>query len=143
MCLCISLPLATAFSFVCFSPSGFLGLCVSGVLLILLLELGAPLGSLFELLLPLAVCAIALSFLFSIYLYIRSFWAPSHALALGGNTGERRRFITEPSIRLRALFYNRCQCAFSGLFYCFGGSFWYSCGQLSNGRALQEPAGIE
>lgn len=50
--------------------------------------LGAQLGSVFDLLLPLAVCAIALSFLLSIYLYIRSFWAPSHALALGGNTGE-------------------------------------------------------
>uniref|UniRef100_A0AAX7TUB0 Delta(14)-sterol reductase TM7SF2 n=1 Tax=Astatotilapia calliptera TaxID=8154 RepID=A0AAX7TUB0_ASTCA len=58
-----------------------------GVFLMLLLGLGAPLGYLFELLLPLAVCAIAVSFLFSIYLYIRSFWAPSHALALGGNTG--------------------------------------------------------
>lgn len=50
--------------------------------------LGAQLGSVFDLLLPLAVCAIVLSFLLSIYLYIRSFWAPSHALALGGNTGE-------------------------------------------------------
>lgn len=50
--------------------------------------LGAQLGSVFDLLLPLAACAIALSFLLSIYLYIRSFWAPSHALALGGNTGE-------------------------------------------------------
>uniref|UniRef100_A0AAX7UK45 Delta(14)-sterol reductase TM7SF2 n=1 Tax=Astatotilapia calliptera TaxID=8154 RepID=A0AAX7UK45_ASTCA len=67
--------------------NGFHGLCISGVFLMLLLGLGAPLGYLFELLLPLAVCAIAVSFLFSIYLYIRSFWAPSHALALGGNTG--------------------------------------------------------
>lgn len=50
--------------------------------------LGAQLGSVFDLLLPLAVCAIVLSFLLSIYLYICSFWAPSHALALGGNTGE-------------------------------------------------------
>uniref|UniRef100_A0A3B4UUZ9 Delta(14)-sterol reductase TM7SF2 n=1 Tax=Seriola dumerili TaxID=41447 RepID=A0A3B4UUZ9_SERDU len=65
----------------------FHGLCISGVLLMLLLGLGAPLGYLFELLLPLAVCAIAVSFLLSVYLYIRSFWAPSHALALGGNTG--------------------------------------------------------
>lgn len=54
----------------------------------LLVGLGAPLGYLFELLQPLAVCAIAVSFLFSVYLYIRSFCAPSHALALGGNTGE-------------------------------------------------------
>ena len=54
----------------------------------LLVGLGAPLGYLFELLVPLAVCAIAVSFLFSVYLYIRSFWAPAHALALGGNTGE-------------------------------------------------------
>uniref|UniRef100_A0A7N8YQB1 Delta(14)-sterol reductase TM7SF2 n=1 Tax=Mastacembelus armatus TaxID=205130 RepID=A0A7N8YQB1_9TELE len=67
--------------------NGFHGLCISGVVLMLLLGLGAPLGYLFELLLPLAVCAIAVSFLFSIYLYIRSFWAPSHTLALGGNTG--------------------------------------------------------
>lgn len=70
------------------SPSGFHGLCISAVLLLLLVGLGAPLGYLFELLLPLAVCAIAVSFLLSIYLYVRSFWAPTHALALGGNTGE-------------------------------------------------------
>uniref|UniRef100_A0A8C2WK91 Delta(14)-sterol reductase TM7SF2 n=1 Tax=Cyclopterus lumpus TaxID=8103 RepID=A0A8C2WK91_CYCLU len=67
--------------------NGFHGLCVSCVLLLLLLVLGAPLGSLFELLVPLAACAIAASFLFSVYLYTRSFWVPSHALALGGNTG--------------------------------------------------------
>uniref|UniRef100_A0A671TNF6 Delta(14)-sterol reductase TM7SF2 n=1 Tax=Sparus aurata TaxID=8175 RepID=A0A671TNF6_SPAAU len=78
---------ATAFTFVCLSPSGFHGLCISGVLLLLLVGLGAPLGYLFELLVPLAVCAIAVSFLFSVYLYIRSFCAPSDALALGGNTG--------------------------------------------------------
>lgn len=87
--LLISVSQATAFSFVCFSPSGFHGLCISGVLLLLLVGLGAPLGYLFELLLPLAVCAIAVSFLLSVYLYVRSFWAPTHALALGGNTGER------------------------------------------------------
>ncbi|XP_068457066.1 delta(14)-sterol reductase TM7SF2 [Clinocottus analis] len=67
--------------------NGFHGLCVSCVLLMLLLALGAPLGSLFELLLPLAACAMAVSFLFSVYLYIRSFWVPPHALAVGGNTG--------------------------------------------------------
>ncbi|KAE8287943.1 Delta(14)-sterol reductase [Larimichthys crocea] len=67
--------------------NGFHGLCITGVLLMFLVGLGAPLGYLFELLLPLAVCAIAVSFLFSVYLYIRSFLAPSHALALGGNTG--------------------------------------------------------
>uniref|UniRef100_A0A8C7JHD4 Delta(14)-sterol reductase TM7SF2 n=1 Tax=Oncorhynchus kisutch TaxID=8019 RepID=A0A8C7JHD4_ONCKI len=39
------------------------------------------------LLLPLAVCAIGVSFLLSLYLYICSFWAPHHALAQGGNTG--------------------------------------------------------
>ncbi|XP_070299759.1 delta(14)-sterol reductase TM7SF2-like isoform X2 [Salvelinus sp. IW2-2015] len=44
-----------------------------------------PLGYLFELLLPLAVCAIGVSFLLSLYLC--SFWAPHHALAQGGNTG--------------------------------------------------------
>lgn len=79
---------ATTFSFVFFSPSGFHALCISGVMLMLLLGLGAPLGYLFELLLPLAVCAIVVSFVFSVYLYIRSFWVSSHALALGGNTGE-------------------------------------------------------
>ncbi|CAG01584.1 unnamed protein product, partial [Tetraodon nigroviridis] len=67
--------------------NGFHSLCVSCLLLLLLMVLGAQLGSVFDLLLPLAVCAIVLSFLLSIYLYIRSFWAPSHALALGGNTG--------------------------------------------------------
>uniref|UniRef100_A0A673AVH5 Delta(14)-sterol reductase TM7SF2 n=1 Tax=Sphaeramia orbicularis TaxID=375764 RepID=A0A673AVH5_9TELE len=67
--------------------NGFHALCISSGLVMLFLGLGAPLGRLFELLPPLAVCAIGASFLFSIYLYIRSFWAPSHALALGGNTG--------------------------------------------------------
>lgn len=76
------------FSLVYFCPSGFHSLCVSCLLLLLLMALGAQLGSVFDLLLPLAVCAIALSFLLSVYLYIRSFWARSHALALGGNTGE-------------------------------------------------------
>ena len=56
----------------------------------LMLWMGAPLGSLFELLLPLAVCATGLSFLLSFYLYISSFWAPPHALAPGGNTGQYR-----------------------------------------------------
>lgn len=93
--LLISLLQATTFCVVCFPPSGFHGLCISAVFLMLLLGLGAPLGYLFELLLPLAVCAIAVSFLFSIYLYIRSFWAPSHALALGGNTGEMLRIINK------------------------------------------------
>ncbi|XP_003971109.1 delta(14)-sterol reductase [Takifugu rubripes] len=67
--------------------NGFHSLCISCALLLLLMGLGAQLGSVFDLLLPLAMCSIALSFLLSIYLYIRSFWAPSHALALGGNTG--------------------------------------------------------
>ncbi|KAG7282717.1 hypothetical protein CRUP_017643 [Coryphaenoides rupestris] len=67
--------------------NGFHALCVSVGLLLLLLWLGAPLGSLFELLLPLAVCATGTSFLLSFYLYIRSFWAPHHALSPGGNTG--------------------------------------------------------
>lgn len=67
--------------------NGFYALCVSAVLFAVLLWLGMPLGYLFELMLPLAVCAIGVSFLLSLYLYIRSFWAPNHALALGGNTG--------------------------------------------------------
>uniref|UniRef100_A0A8C6LN75 Delta(14)-sterol reductase TM7SF2 n=1 Tax=Nothobranchius furzeri TaxID=105023 RepID=A0A8C6LN75_NOTFU len=67
--------------------NGFHSLCASSVLLVLLLGLGVPIGYLFELLLPLAASAIAASFLLSIYLYVRSFWAPYHALALGGNTG--------------------------------------------------------
>lgn len=67
--------------------NGFHALCISVALLMLLLWTDAPLGSLFELLLPLAVCAMGLSFVLSVYLYVRSFWAPHHALAPGGNTG--------------------------------------------------------
>lgn len=67
--------------------NGFHALCIVVMLLVLLLCLGMPLGYLFELMLPLAVCAIGMSFLLSLYLYIRSFWAPHHALSLGGNTG--------------------------------------------------------
>uniref|UniRef100_A0A3Q2ECN1 Delta(14)-sterol reductase TM7SF2 n=1 Tax=Cyprinodon variegatus TaxID=28743 RepID=A0A3Q2ECN1_CYPVA len=87
ICLLTSLPRSTAFNLVCFPPRGFHSLCVSAVLLMVLLGLRAPLGFLFELLVPLAVSAIAVSFLFSIYLYVRSFLVPSHALALGGDTG--------------------------------------------------------
>lgn len=79
---------ATPFCFVSVSPAGFHSLCISSALLLLCAGLGAPLGYLFELMLPLAMCAIAVSFLFSVYLYARSFCAPPHALALGGNTGE-------------------------------------------------------
>lgn len=68
--------------------AGFSALCCSAVLVGLGLWLGMPLAFLFELIIPLAVAAIALSYLLAIYLYIRSFWAPAHALALGGNSGE-------------------------------------------------------
>uniref|UniRef100_A0A673I5I1 Delta(14)-sterol reductase TM7SF2 n=1 Tax=Sinocyclocheilus rhinocerous TaxID=307959 RepID=A0A673I5I1_9TELE len=67
--------------------NGFHALSITAVLLIVCLWLGMPLGYLFELILPLAVCAIGVSYLLSMYLYIRSFWAPQHALSLGGNTG--------------------------------------------------------
>uniref|UniRef100_A0A3B3QJK6 Delta(14)-sterol reductase TM7SF2 n=1 Tax=Paramormyrops kingsleyae TaxID=1676925 RepID=A0A3B3QJK6_9TELE len=67
--------------------NGFHALCISAALLALSVWLGMPLGYLFELLMPLATCAMGLSFLLSLYLYIRSFWAPKHALAVGGNTG--------------------------------------------------------
>ncbi|XP_049599330.1 delta(14)-sterol reductase TM7SF2 [Syngnathus scovelli] len=67
--------------------NGLHSLCISGALLMLLLMFGVPLGHLFQLMLPLAMCAIGLSFMLSIYLYVCSFWAPPHALALGGNTG--------------------------------------------------------
>lgn len=121
VCLLTFLLQATTFSSVCFSPSGFHALCISGVMLMLLLGLGAPLGYLFELLLPLAVCAIAVSFLLSVYLYIRSFWAPPHALALGGNTGERGRSSSKEDASGDVL----CICRPVLL---FGRRFWYSSG---------------
>ncbi|KAL2095266.1 hypothetical protein ACEWY4_009985 [Coilia grayii] len=67
--------------------NGFCAFCCSAGLIGLGLWLGLPLAYLFELIIPLAVTAIALSYLLSLYLYVRSFWAPAHALALGGNTG--------------------------------------------------------
>ncbi|KAG9263228.1 delta(14)-sterol reductase [Astyanax mexicanus] len=67
--------------------NGFHALCMTAVLLGLCVSLGMPLGYLFDLILPLAVCAICVSYLLALYLYIGSFWAPAHALALGGNTG--------------------------------------------------------
>ncbi|KAM9438849.1 delta(14)-sterol reductase TM7SF2-like [Salvelinus alpinus] len=83
------LPLPAAYweavSIVLSFSTGFHALCITAVLLTLPLWLGMPLGYLFELLLPLAVCAIGVSFLLSLYLC--SFWAPHHALAQGGNTG--------------------------------------------------------
>uniref|UniRef100_A0A672K0B8 Delta(14)-sterol reductase TM7SF2 n=1 Tax=Sinocyclocheilus grahami TaxID=75366 RepID=A0A672K0B8_SINGR len=70
-----------------YAINGFHALSITAVLLLVCLWLGMPLGYLFELILPLAVCAIGVSYLLSMYLYIRSFWAPQHALSLGGNTG--------------------------------------------------------
>ncbi|KAJ8384599.1 hypothetical protein AAFF_G00200360 [Aldrovandia affinis] len=67
--------------------NGFHAFCVNAGLLGLTLWLGMPLGYLFELLLPLATCTVGISFVLSLYLYLRSFWAPNHALSLGGNTG--------------------------------------------------------
>ncbi|XP_077596605.1 delta(14)-sterol reductase TM7SF2 [Stigmatopora nigra] len=67
--------------------NGFISLCLSAALLMLLLMLKAPLGHLYQLMLPLAVSAMGISFLLSVFLYVSSFWAPPHALALGGNTG--------------------------------------------------------
>ncbi|KAG5843447.1 hypothetical protein ANANG_G00151040 [Anguilla anguilla] len=67
--------------------NGFHSFCISAILLGLTLWLGMPLGYLFELLFPLAVCSMGMSFLLSLYLYLRSFWAPYQALSLGGNTG--------------------------------------------------------
>uniref|UniRef100_A0A3B1KEW6 Delta(14)-sterol reductase TM7SF2 n=2 Tax=Astyanax mexicanus TaxID=7994 RepID=A0A3B1KEW6_ASTMX len=67
--------------------NGFHALCMTAMLLGLCVSLGMPLGYLFDLILPLAVCAICVSYLLALYLYIGSFWAPAHALALGGNTG--------------------------------------------------------
>ncbi|XP_062393209.1 delta(14)-sterol reductase TM7SF2 [Sardina pilchardus] len=67
--------------------NGYYALCCSAVVIGLGLWLDMPLAYLFELIIPLAVAAIAVSYLLSLYLYIRSFWAPAHDLALGGNTG--------------------------------------------------------
>lgn len=123
---------ATTLCFVSVSPPGFHSLCISSALLLLCAGLGAPLGYLFELMLPLAMCAIAMSFLFSVYLYARSFWAASHALALGGNTGECRVFV----VRWRRVTGNTQfkrssllkHCAFVGWLSCLLEDFWYSCG---------------
>lgn len=98
----------------------------------LFVVLGAPLGRLFEMLLPLAACAIAASFLLSVYLYARSFWAPAHALALGGDTGE-----SLGSSALNAAQFLLIRWASVGLFFffllllfffSFDGGFWFSFG---------------
>ncbi|XP_026767871.3 delta(14)-sterol reductase TM7SF2 isoform X1 [Pangasianodon hypophthalmus] len=67
--------------------NGFHALCVMTVLVCVCVCVGVPLALLYELMVPLAVCAVGVAFLLSLYLYARSFWAPAHALALGGNTG--------------------------------------------------------
>ncbi|MBN3319666.1 ERG24 reductase, partial [Atractosteus spatula] len=67
--------------------NGFHALCISAALLGLAVWAGLPLGSLYELLLPLAACAAGLSFLLSLLLYLKALAAPSQALAPGGNTG--------------------------------------------------------
>nr|XP_015194367.1 PREDICTED: delta(14)-sterol reductase [Lepisosteus oculatus] len=68
--------------------NGFHALCISAALLGLAVWAGLPLGSLYELLLPLAACAAGLSFLLSLLLYLKALAAPPQALAPGGNTGE-------------------------------------------------------
>ncbi|XP_061105061.1 delta(14)-sterol reductase TM7SF2 [Conger conger] len=67
--------------------NGFHSFCITAIVLALTLWLRMPLGYIFELLFPLAVYSMGLSFLLSLYLYLRSFWAPKQALSLGGNTG--------------------------------------------------------
>ncbi|KAM9456080.1 delta(14)-sterol reductase TM7SF2 isoform 2-T2 [Clarias gariepinus] len=67
--------------------NGFHALCVTTVLVCVCAGVGVPLALLYELMVPLAVCAVGVAFLLSLYLYTRSFWAPPHELALGGNTG--------------------------------------------------------
>ncbi|KAK3549813.1 hypothetical protein QTP86_011463, partial [Hemibagrus guttatus] len=67
--------------------NGFHALCVTAVLLCMCVCLGVPLALLYELMVPLAVCAVGMALLLSLYLYARSFWAPAQALAIGGNTG--------------------------------------------------------
>lgn len=67
--------------------NGFQSMCISLLLVLLLLVLGAPLGGVFELMAPLAVSSIVLSFLLSLLLYARSFTVSSDELAPGGNTG--------------------------------------------------------
>lgn len=127
---CISLsPKQQCFHLLYFCPSGFHSLCVSCALLLLSVGFGAQLGSVFDLLLPLAVCAIALSFLLSIYLYIRSFWAPSHALALGGNTGEdvHPRHKNTMSLDFTPPQFNK--------------GFWYSSVCSFNAQTFHKPAG--
>ncbi|XP_060765195.1 delta(14)-sterol reductase TM7SF2 isoform X2 [Neoarius graeffei] len=67
--------------------NGFHALCVTAVLVCVCVCMGVPLALLYELIVPLAVCAMGVAFVLSLYLFTRSFWAPAHALALGGNTG--------------------------------------------------------
>lgn len=73
---------------VCVCVLGFHALCVTIVLVCMCVCVGVPLAHLYDLMVPLAVCAVGVAFLLSLYLYARSFWAPVHALALGGNTGQ-------------------------------------------------------
>ncbi|KAI5614375.1 delta(14)-sterol reductase, partial [Silurus asotus] len=67
--------------------NGFHALCVTGVLVCVCVCVDVPLALLYELMVPLAVCAMAVAFLLSLGLYTHSLCAPAHKLALGGNTG--------------------------------------------------------
>ncbi|XP_027712039.1 delta(14)-sterol reductase isoform X3 [Vombatus ursinus] len=67
--------------------NGFRCLGLTALLVGLGLAGGLPLGSLSELLLPLASAATAIAFILSLLLYLKSFTAPPSALAPGGNSG--------------------------------------------------------
>ncbi|XP_043825823.1 delta(14)-sterol reductase TM7SF2 [Dromiciops gliroides] len=67
--------------------NGFQCLGLTTLLVGLGLAGGLPLGSLSELLLPLASAATALAFVLSFLLYVKSFTVPPSALAPGGNSG--------------------------------------------------------
>ncbi|XP_020823678.1 delta(14)-sterol reductase TM7SF2 isoform X1 [Phascolarctos cinereus] len=67
--------------------NGFRCLGLTALLVGLGLAGGLPLGSLPELLLPLASAAAAIAFILSLLLYLKSFTVPPSALAPGGNSG--------------------------------------------------------
>uniref|UniRef100_A0A8C8YKC3 Delta(14)-sterol reductase TM7SF2 n=1 Tax=Prolemur simus TaxID=1328070 RepID=A0A8C8YKC3_PROSS len=71
----------------CYPINGFQALVLTALLVGLGVSAGLPLGTLPEMLLPLAFSATFTAFIFSLFLYVKALVAPASALAPGGNSG--------------------------------------------------------
>lgn len=74
-------------------PPGFFAIMVSAIVVAVAVHQGADLTYIHSHFLQLATATFIISVLLSIYLYVRSRYAASEELALGGNSGKKIGYI--------------------------------------------------